>query len=122
MSGDKSAMTPAERQAWRSRMVEELGDNEFFTCLGVIGGKHHFLIKATGDVVALRHVSGYQISKLAPQNWWAERFPSDKTTGYALLEVVNFLYRASEDASRQVRAAVAKKAVEKARAAAADVF
>lgn len=99
-------------------MVEKYSDNDVFTCLGSIGGKMHFLLKATGDVVAFRHVCGYQIAKLADRSWWAERFPSGKSTGYAMPEVVDFLYRASEHASRQVRAAAA----ERAEAALADVF
>ena len=91
-------MSMADRHAWRARMVEELGDNELFTCLGGIGGKNHFLIKATGEVVAFRLASAYQIAKLAPRDWWRARFPGDKTTGYSSAEVVDFLYRASERA------------------------
>jgi hypothetical protein len=118
MIGDKSAMTLAERQAWRASMVEKHVDNDVFTCLGSIGGRMHFLLKVTGDVVAFRHVCGYQIAKLATREWWAERFPSGKSTGYAMPEVVDFLYRASEHSSRQVRAAAAKKAA----ATLVDVF
>ncbi|CAE6724528.1 hypothetical protein [Paraburkholderia nemoris] len=109
MSGNKSAMTLADRQAWRDRMLEEYSDNEMFAALGFsLDGKKNFRVKATGDIVSFDRACGVQIAKLADREWWVVRFPNDTATRYSMSEVTEFLCRATGRAGFYVTADLAE--------------
>lgn len=118
MSGNKT-MTPAERQAWRERMIEVVSANEHFEAIGTIGGLRYFLAHSTGDAVGFELPNAQHLTRLAPLSWWRSQFPSSRSAGYAANEVANAIFRAAERVDRRVRAA--KDAAQKA-AAVASIF